>query len=396
MTRSVATFLSGNLPVVTSGQQANLLGILTASIQNFTSSGVPAFELAELVTAASGTFDAVFHSIGDRTITTISASNAGDTDIWLRIVRTAAGTFQFGCMQDWSPTSSDATTGIDSNPGAGRGSNTNANTSTTWTTISDTQAIDYWGVGNEYEHMFIFNQGGTFKHVHWGNASRLAPKGANGVARIRTATTASGVVTIELDRQMSGTLSQTNVWKQGQRIWIVPQTVDGAALTNQTVDIVTINKVMSGSGEFGNQYLVNVATTTKTYPSGSLIGHQPNNCFMTTGGTTLSTTLYGTQRTDGGYVVNAQTLNHEYMSNVAAEGDVDPDPSNFIQGFGIYMHSIQASFTGPRGISDVVAVFAIGTQVNGDRMIVGDKFYFVFPSVLFSSYAMALGPCRLP
>lgn len=394
MTRSVATFISGTLPVTSSGQIDMLIGILTASIQNFTASfGGPAFELAETVTGASASIDLVFHSVGDRTLGT--GSHIGDVDIWFRFIRTAATTFQFGVMQDWSPTSSNTTNTVNGNTGVARPANANGTAGTQWTTISDTAAIDYWGVGNDYEHAFVFNQAGTYRFLHWGNPKRLAREGVNGIARILTTLTGSGAVTIQLDRNISGTTTQDNVVKAGQRIHIIPQTPDNVAIVDANVDIVTVNSVVSGVG--GAPHQMNVSTTSKTYPSGSLVGYQPANVFVTAGTTNFDTAVFFTNRPDGGFTGAAsQTAAHETATPVT-EADVDPDPSNFYVGTGIYMYSDQASNTGPRGTSgDVLAVFPIGTQVNGDRMIVGNKFYFVFPTITFGGFCLGIGPCLLP
>jgi len=393
MTRSVATFMSGTLPVTSSGQIDMLIGVLTASIQNFTSSGVPAFELAETVTGTSASIDLVFHSVGDRSLG--SGSHIGDTDIWFRFIRTAATTLQFGAMQDWSPTSSNITNTVSTNPGAARPSNANATTNTTWTLLTDTAAIDYWSVGNEYEHVFVCNQAGTFRFLHWGNPKRLAREGVDGVARILTTLTGSGAVTIQLDRNISGTTAQNNVVKVGQRIHIIPQTPDNVTLEDANIDIVTVNSVVSGTG--GSPDQINVSTTSKMYPSGSLVGYQPANVFITAGTTNFDANVYMTNRPDGGFTGAAlQVAAHETATPVA-EADVDPDASNFYIGTGIYVYSDQASHTGPRGTcGDVVALFPIGTQVNGDRMIVGNKFYFVFPSITFSTFCLGIGTCLLP
>jgi hypothetical protein len=383
------------MPSVGSGQVQNILGVITGTLMNFTSNGQPAFELAETVTGTSASLDLIFHSVGDRNLG--AGSNIGDTDIWFRLLRSAATTAIFTVYQDWSPTSSSTSTSLTANPGGARSAS--GTTQVQFTALSDTAAFDYWAVGNEYEYAFIFVQGGTLRCLHFGVGPRLAPSGNDGVARIKTALTGSGAVTIELDRNISGSIGASGSVQPGQRVWIVPQSPDASALVDAAIDIVTVNSVYSGSsGADPNK--INVATTTKTYDAGSLVGLFPASAFVTAHTAPNTTTIYFTNRIDGGFSAAAsQTAVYSVLSTIT-ESDFDPDASNVYYIFGEAIFSSQASFAGPRcNTSDVFAVCSLGTQANGDRMIVGDKYYFVFPTFTITAPlaggCVVLGPIEL-
>ena len=166
MTRGTGTYFSGT--ITGTNNIADLQTQLETRIKSYQSNGVDAWEEFDVIDAAEATRNVVFRSKGDRAL----ISGAGDARLFVESDRSTT-TLEFRIHQDWTTN------------GAGSGSNTvgQGGTDYRWQTLSDVTNIDYFGIINEYEFVFIFVQGGVYYWVHFGSPRRThIPTNGNGVA----------------------------------------------------------------------------------------------------------------------------------------------------------------------------------------------------------------------
>lgn len=251
MAHGVPTFSSGTIPAAGSGVLQALLDKLVERITNYTSNGVQAWTKADVVSETYATYDVTFHSVGDRSL----VSGAGDTDLWVRFYNISTTNIGGKVFQDYSPTSH---TGHRGQPA-----------SQSWLySITDTGAVDWWTVVNEYGFVLVFAQGTTRRELVVGELVRIFSASVNGRGKITSQSGTGDGVVFGLDRDISNQITV------GQRVWLVNQTPDGVSLQTPGVNIATVVAVGSSS--------ITLDGITNTYAVGSLVGMecQPICIFM--------------------------------------------------------------------------------------------------------------------
>lgn len=364
MSRNAPTYASGSLPAVGSGQRVNILQLIETQLTSYQSNGEDAWELLdEMGTGAA--FEKVFHSVGDRSLG--SGSNKGDTDIYVKIY-ISSDDFSVRVFQDWSPTSS---TGY-------RASGTGFFAQT----VSDTDAVDWWMVVNEYEFLFIMLQSGSFDVAMFGNVIRPYSAALNGVARITSQSGTGNGVIIGVDRDITSNI------QVGQTVWLVNQTPAATPLQSVGVDLVVVTAKSAGT--------ITVDGVTNTYAVGSLLGVDPCPGYTKTV-LSSATSLYMVSKMDGTYVSNtgqaASIVNPG--ATAISESSFDPGGDQLYRGFQPYA-KMTLDPAGFRGKFQHLRAFTFGTQIDGDLMEVdydSNQRWKVLSSVtMFSSWVTAFGP----
>lgn len=339
------------------------------------SNGDPYWTIYDEINTATGTLDRVFKSVGDPTV----ASGGGDASVYFRLQQTT-NAINLTTYQDWSPVSSNTSTSFTANPGGARSSVSTVQAQLG--PLNSYESVRYWMVVNPYGWMFCCNSEIT-ELFGVDQPSIPAAPGNDGFARITTATTGSGDVTINLDRELSGTVAQAGAIQPGQRIWIVNQTPAGSSLVTAQAEIVTVQQV-------GNQK-VTLTGVTNTYASSSLVGVDPMSCYCFTTAN-VSPTLYGVNRPDGGYSsFNLQIADYEFL-NINNDQGANPNPSGLFQIFRNVINADQSSFGGIRGYSTLTASGYYGPQRDGDMLVYGNHSYLCLRSISTTRNYLLLGP----
>ena len=165
--RSTPEYFSGNITGTNVVQ--DLIAAMESRIKQFKSNSVDAWEEFDVVNATAGARDVVFRSKGDRTL----VSGAGDARLFFRSYQLDANDIWFFIYQDWTTDASGSgTNGVGGN-----------NAVTKWIDISPTSELDYWGVANEYEFVFVFLQSGYMRYLWFGTPRRThIPSNGAGIA----------------------------------------------------------------------------------------------------------------------------------------------------------------------------------------------------------------------
>lgn len=168
---------------------------LESELKAFQSAGVNAWEEYDVLTATPGTRDVIFRGKGDRDL----ISGAGDARFFFRIKQVNTVTMDFFVYQDWSTNSSTGT-------GQQGGSTTG-----TWTTLSATTDMTYWGVRNDYEFSLVMRTGGVFYFLFIGGPKRThIPEAGRGVAFTTDAPGAPDTDTVASITDAAGTTTLVN------------------------------------------------------------------------------------------------------------------------------------------------------------------------------------------
>lgn len=369
MSRSIPTYDSGTILAAGSGNIALWLAKLIEKLTEHQSGGVDAWELADQIDTGVD-YEAVFHSVGDRTLG--SGSNVGDTDIWVWIHQRSADDFQIRVAQDYSPTTGNWAGGAYRPAGTG---DFVAN-------VSDTQAIDWFSVCNEYEFVFVWVQGGTWHVLSFGSLIRPYSAALNGVARITSQSGTGNGVTIGTDRDISGSL------EPGQGVWLLNQTPDATGIQSVAPDLVTVVSVTANT--------VVVDGVVGTFAVGSLIGLDPCPTYVKN---TSVATAYFAQNMDGTYTAESSQTGSAInpLTAILTESDFDPGVDQLYYG-GQPFVKMTISPQGFRGKFQHVRVFTLGLQADEDLMEVDFDSaqrwkVFISTGVTWNTaYATAFGP----
>lgn len=369
MARSTPTYDAGTIPAAGSGNIALFIAKIIEKLTEHQSNGEQAWELADQIDTGVD-YEAVFHSVGDRSLG--SGSNKGDTDIWVWIHQRSVDDFQMRVAQDYSPT--------DGNWAGG--SYRPAGSSDFTTNVSDTAAIDWWSVCNEYEFHFIWLQGGVYHVFGFGQLIRPFSEALNGVARVTSQSGTGNGVVIGLDRDISGNI------EVGQYVWLVNQTPDGNSIQSVGIDVCEVTAVGPSS--------ITLDGVTNTYAVGSLCGLDPAPVFAKNASTG---SIYFTGLLDGTYASESGNYGTTVNPGASAlyEPDYDPGVDQLYVGFQPFVQMSIAP-RGFRGKFQHVRIFTFGTQADQDLMEIdfdsGQRWKaFVSSGVLwFGGWVVGYGP----
>lgn len=363
MSRGVPAYSSGTIPAG-GGTQAAFIAAIVDRLTAYQSNGEQAWELAQQIDTGVD-YEAVFHSVGDRSLG--SGSNKGDTDIWVRLHRTGTDDYECRMYQDWSPTSS-----------AGY---RESGTGYFAQNIDDNQALDWWSFVNEYEFAFLWLQGGAYGVLAFGALIRPYSAALNGAARITSQSGTGDGVVFGVDRDITASI------KVGQYVWLVNQTPDATALQSVGIDLVEVVAKSFNS--------ITVDGVTNTYAVGSLLGIDPMPVYSKL----YSGSHYMCQNMDGSYTSAVGQYGVLVNPGVAAitEADWDPGPDQLYLGFQPFV-KMSTSLLGFRGKMGLVRIFTLGLQADQDLMEVdfdSGQRWKVFVSTganFFAGWVTAFGP----
>lgn len=382
MPRGAPTFFSGSRETVIDGSQAaNMVTDIVSELQTYTSNSTTAWETYDAINTTSGSWDVVYRSVGDRTL----VSGAGDAHLLFRIEQVSNDDLRFSMYQDWSDVSS---------TGARQAGGSIAQ----WANVNVNSAYRYWGAVNEYEFCFLMKQSQRWYWLHFGGPNRVhVPSVSRGVAFTTAAATAGSAVTVNLDRDISGSIIDATDPNGPQNIWIHNVTPSGAALRSSDIDITTVDAITSTSITFN--------TLSNNFDSGAIVGLDPTPSFVfevdsiTSGGSIDQQVLF-TNRVDGTWVnVNQQPADYESFMASLGTPSASPGPDRLLRGVKAAFLMDSSGALGYRGISDLVAFVFSGSLVDGDfwrpNFSTANQ-YMVFPSIGFgsgtSTPVLAIGP----
>lgn len=368
MSRGVPTYSSGTIPAGGGSQQA-FIDTIVAQLTAYQSNGEQAWELADLIVAGAN-YEAVFHSVGDRSMG--SGSNKGDTDIWIYLHKRSVSAYEAFCAQDYSPTTGNWSGGShqDTDPGDFE------------LNLVDTVAIDWWCVVNEYEFIFIWLKGGVYKTLHFGQPIRPFSEALNGVARITSQSGTGNGIIIGLDRDIISNI------KVGQYVWLVNQTPDATGIQTVSNDLVEVIAIAS------NQMTVD--GVVGTFAIGSFSGLDPVPTFVratATGKNEFVSKLDGTWT--GLIVQSATSINPG--ATIITESDFDPGPDQLYLGFQPYARMDDGP-EGIRGKFQHMRMFTYGVQADQDLMEIDFdsgqrwKVFVTSGATIFVGWGMGIGP----
>jgi hypothetical protein len=368
MPRSVGDYSSGVIPAGGGTQQA-FIDTIVAQLIAFQSNGEQAWELADLI-ASGANYEAVFHSVGDRSLG--SGSNKGDTDIWVYLHKRTTDDYECRVAQDYSPTTGNWSGGAHQPAGTG---NFQSN-------IDDNAAVEWWCVVNEYEFIFIWLIGGEYGLFQFGQIIRPYSAALNGVARLTSQSGTGNGVVIGVDRDISANL------KVGQYIWLVNQTPDATGIQAVSNDAVEVTAVGPSS--------ITVDGVTNTYAVGSLVGLDPAPVYY---GGAATGNRYMTSAANGAYLGGTDNTASLMNPGTAAitEGDYDPGYDQLYVGFQPYL-SMATAPKGMRGKFQHIRVFSLGLQADQDLMQVDFdsaqewKTFVTSGATMFTAWATGIGP----
>jgi len=346
------------------------MGLIVSALTGYLSNGEQAWELADTINGTVANYEAIFHSVGDRSMG--AGANKGDTDIWVYLHRVNSSTYRTEVAQDYSPTdgvwiagSWHRAAGLDFLVG-----------------LVDADQIDWWCVVNEYEFHFYWHIGATWNSVAFGIPYPTKVAGTAGIGRLVSQSGTGNGVIIEVDRDLTATV------KAGQPIWLVNQTPDGQSVQSVDINIVSVVSV------FADRIVVD--GVVDVYAVGSLVGYDPAANFCRISGASNN---YCTCEIDGTWtgIANQAMQVINSMGTWQNEGDNDPDFNGIYSSAPIYLRG-----SGPpkklRGVFQHLRVSAKGAQVNGSitRLDMDDASKWVTfitqPAGFDVSNAMLLGP----
>ncbi len=359
---------------------AQAYAVMHQEITSFLTNGEQAWEFWDQVNGTAGSTDRIYHSVGHHAIN----NGAGDISAFLRMRQISATNISVTCYQDWASTSNDGNSSFVNNAAGHRPSGAEGNASMVF--ASSTAEIRWWAFINEYSIAFYFRQSAASDGFAYSALRPPAPPQYSGKARIITSTTGSGDVTLELDRELSGTMQQKNVVQPGQKIWLVNQSPTGSILLSGS-EIAYVTSV-------GNNKL-SLSNVTNTYQSSSIIGVECNTQTIFSFNTSPSVISYLTPETDNGYVVagNSPSSNESILSALFF-GANDPTASGFFVVAPTHTNVSTGINTGMRGYSDSIihatydnSIHSAGTFLSSSKDI-----YCIFPETAASGRCIGFGP----
>lgn len=374
MARGTPTFSSGTIPSAASGVIDSIIEKIVDRLTNYQSNGEQAWELADEIVSGWSNYEAVYHSVGDRSLG--SGSNKGDTDIWLYLHRNSDDILT-QVAQDYSPTTGNWGSGAYREQGV---------SSNGFNDLSDIHETDWWCVVNEYEFSFVIKQGGDWYALHAGQLIRPFGEKINGVARLTSQSGTGSSVTIGLDRDISSNISV------GQSVWLMNQTPAATGIQSVGIDIVEVTAVSATD--------ITVDGVTNTYAVGSLVGLDPAPVYHLPGGDSYVRLV---QLADGTY--NGATSNIAEMKKFTPG---DPNDMNPVSADGLYrafpVYASMRTGSDPevfRGQFEFMRMFPDGTQAALDIMRIdfdtSNQFILfddsdVAPVAGATNYFLGLGP----
>lgn len=367
MARGTPIYDSGTIPAG-GGTQAAFIAKIVEKLTEYQSNGVDAWELVDQLDVGAD-YEAVFHSVGDRTLG--AGANAGDTDLFVKLHRKLVDDYELRVYQDWSPTSH---TGY-----------REAGVSNLLAGLSDVVQIDWFSVCNEYEFVFIWVYGGLWKGIAFGALIRPVSDALGGVARTISQSGVGNGIIFGLDRDISADI------EVGQYVWLVNQTPNGIGLQSVAIDLCLVTAVGVNS--------ITVDGVVNTYANGSVVGYDPLSTYCIDGGN-LAGTFYFSNAANGAYTAaNGQTgqiINPG--SYLTTESDMDPGPDQLYRGFQPCIRMFSPVPKAFRGKFQHFRLFTLGAQADKDLMEVDFdasqrwKAFISANAILANSWVTAIGP----
>lgn len=366
MARVAGVYNSGNIPAAGAGNEDLLYQRIRTELTAFQSNGADAWQEFDVLSDIAGNRDIVFHSVGDRALG--AGGLIGDTDIFFRM-RLNAGTLYFRVYRDWSDTShtGDGVTAEDQ-----------------WA-ATDTDEIDWFRVGNAYEFVMVILQGGNAGYLTVGRLLSRNSTGSAGIGRISVATTTTGAVVVDLDRNISASI------RPGQAVWLHNRTPTGQALKANDCEIVTVSAVTATT-------ITLAGVTVQPYEIGALVGLDPAPVGLYAGyGLTVAIAINHEYTTTPHATINTGTTgtHKAELPFSGSEADVDPAPWGDYLAMRPWIECSEVGKDWPRGELEHQLAFAKGANVTLDRMIVNNDAalaFKYFSSISFGAYGLGIGP----
>lgn len=366
MARVAGVYNSGNIPAAGSGNEDLLYQRIRTELTAFQSNGANAWQEFDVLADGVGNRDIIFHSVGDRALG--AGALIGDTDIFFRM-RLSTGTFYFRVYRDWSDTSHTGDGGT---------------TEDTWTT-TDTDEIDWYRVGNAYEFVMVILQGGDVGYLTVGRLLSRNSTGSAGIGRISIATTTTGAVVVDLDRDISASI------RPGQAIWLHNRTPIGQALKANDCEIATVSAVTATT-------ITLTGVAAQPYEIGALVGMDPAPVGLLAqyAGAVSAAAGHEYTTTPQADVTTGVTATHKAeLPFSGTEGDVDPASWGDYLAMRPWVECNESGKDWPRGELEHQLVFSKGANVTLDRMIVNNDpslAFKYFTNISFASYGLGIGP----
>ncbi|NJN95358.1 MAG: hypothetical protein HC875_15245 [Anaerolineales bacterium] len=395
MPRGIPYFQSGIIQARPNNEIADdFILTLRGFLTSYQSNGQQAWEIhtgSNDRTALSGgnTRETIFHSVGDRSLG--SGELSGDADIWIKLHHNsfsgdfASPTIYFTPMMDASQVNLS---------GHGIDASLTFFSSSQQILLNSKRSINWWGICNEYEFAMCLKQGANYFLVGFGSLIRNIPQRQSGIARIATATTGTGILTLQLDRDIRGTGSSYNI-QVSQSVWILNQTLTGA------LDVPIKSNICSVL-EVGTDYIIVSGITNTPYQRGSLVGMDVQPTYAYSISNNGSTAINLINRVDGTRNTGGQTA-ILLSFGIESFGDFRfPDYSNNYSYFPLQFYQNAGIYTAIRGRMQFIHQFSYGTQKDGDLMFDDynnpQNIFMVFPSFTYDNSIekiLGIGPINL-
>jgi len=365
MARSAPTCTKGTVGSTGTGQRRVIMDQIKTSIEAFQISAMsPWLRVDSYISTYR--YD-VYHGVGNPTLG--SGALKGDSDLWFLLQEHGSGIY-IKTMSDFCPSA-----------------NTYQRLASGDTiAVDDSSGFDWWCAVNEYEFCFIIIQGGTCYALWAGQPLNGLSDSSllGGRARLSVATGMSGDgVVLSLDRDLTGKLTA------GQSIYLLNQTVDGeAGLDADYCEIVPVNSV-------GSSTVTVDSVDNNPYEIGSLVGLYPFCCVSGGAGVSFTNSIWCSIHPNGTTGAGSAGQSRVYFTS-SEEPYMDPDYASIYRMARI--HILALTSAGVYGTSQLMFSCSLGTQANGDRMLIdGDtsKAYWVFPSLVgnyLGGGCLAIGP----
>lgn len=378
MARGTPSFFSGTIASLPQGGiVTQLRAEIETRLQAYQSNATTAWETWDTIDATPANLDRVYRSVGDRSL----VSGAGDAALFIKIDKVSTDDIQFNAYQDWSNLSS-------------TGSRQAGSTIVQWTNLNDFSECRFWGMVNEYEFVLVVKQQQAWHFVHFGSPIRShIPSTVNGIAFTTASAAAGSNVTVNIDRDITGSILDSGDTNGPQNIWIYNLTPNATALRSATVDVTTVTTITATTITFAN--------LANSFDSGAIVGLDPCPMFcaedeiLATGGS-VDITLYFTNNVSGGYTAaTSQIADYEVASSLITVASAEPGANGTLLGSRALISADQLNESGYRGVSELVAFVRGGALLDTDFWrpdFSTTNQYMIFPSLVKSTDLLAIGP----